>query len=162
MGTIHRSATSETVGSFDAKAAINDDGSGSCEEMKDAPPSILAAQDILVAHGSILVRLEKRMQELELHCEQQRDDWNQRMQEPELHCDERLDALRASVEPPRMTLRPASNSSGMTTGTTCRAEAGTATAKEWRGFVIWPHAIRLLLISDLQMFKFGTRHSIVL
>merc|ERR1712008_153143 len=60
------------------------------EEMKDMPPSILAAHDNLAAHESTLVRLERRMQELELHCEQA------------------LDVLRVRVEPLQMTVKQAS------------------------------------------------------
>jgi len=45
------------------------------------PPSILASHSIPAAHASTLARLEKRMEELERHCEQA------------------LGVLRVSVEP---------------------------------------------------------------
>jgi hypothetical protein len=81
------------------------------EEMKDVHPSILVSHDtgnISATHESTLVRLEKRMQELELHCERTHTSTlvtlerrtlklEKRTQELEFSCDRALHALRMRV-----------------------------------------------------------------
>merc|ERR1712129_363422 len=65
-------STAEAAKQFGDGSDIMEDTLVDTPEMKDVHPRILASQvtnSISAAHESTLVRLEERMQEVELHCQ---------------------------------------------------------------------------------------------